>query len=100
MYLVDPHIRIISTANVPPQRDDWRREDREGLIYYLLHSRLPTELVAEVDRYLGDDLLPPISMDEALAHKVEMSRKRAYLATLHNALFEKGTRPTRETVNY
>ena len=26
MYLVDPNIRIISTANVPPQRLDWTRE--------------------------------------------------------------------------
>ena len=26
IYLVDPNIRIISTANVPPQRIDWTRE--------------------------------------------------------------------------
>jgi hypothetical protein len=23
LYLADPHIRIISSANVPPQRDTW-----------------------------------------------------------------------------
>lgn len=26
LFLIDPNIRIISTANVPPQRLDWKRE--------------------------------------------------------------------------
>ncbi|KAJ6011477.1 Protein of unknown function DUF4246 [Penicillium sp. IBT 35674x] len=29
-YLVDPNIRIISTANIPPQRLDWTLEAEEG----------------------------------------------------------------------
>ena len=29
-YLVDPNIRIISTANIPPQRLDWTLEETPG----------------------------------------------------------------------
>lgn len=29
LYLVDPNIRIISTANIPPQRLDWTKEVQE-----------------------------------------------------------------------
>jgi hypothetical protein len=27
LWLVDPHLRILSTASVLPQQADWRRED-------------------------------------------------------------------------
>lgn len=44
LFLVDPHIRIVSTANVPPQRKDWWGY-REQLICSILRQRLPQELV-------------------------------------------------------
>lgn len=28
-FLVDPNMRIISTANVPPQREDWWKEKKQ-----------------------------------------------------------------------
>lgn len=41
LWLVDPHTRIISTANVPPQQQDWRNE----LVLSKYASNLPAELV-------------------------------------------------------
>ncbi|KAK2751651.1 hypothetical protein FQN55_000373 [Onygenales sp. PD_40] len=43
LYLVDPHVRVLSTGNVPPQRRDWWNEhlERSGML-----KRLPKELVA------------------------------------------------------
>ena len=61
LWLVDPHQRIISTANVPPQRLDWwvesafgkSPESKENAL-----SRVPAELV-ELLREVGADLGEP-----------------------------------------
>ncbi|KAF2746707.1 hypothetical protein M011DRAFT_494866 [Sporormia fimetaria CBS 119925] len=42
LFLVDPNIRVISTANVPPQQHDWWRR---GPCPDVLRERLPNELV-------------------------------------------------------
>lgn len=92
LYLVDPHIRIISTANVPPLRDDWC-ENRAALVRRLLCSRLPAEMAANVEGYSKDELDPPITMTEAQQHRGEMISTRRRLTGLHNELFEDGTLP-------
>lgn len=41
IFLVDPHLRVVSTANVPPQqRDWWAREVRKVDLF----AQLPEEL--------------------------------------------------------
>lgn len=51
LLLVDPHVRIISSANVPPQRKAWRME-REWMINFILRQHLPQELVNMILREL------------------------------------------------
>lgn len=67
MYLVDPHYRICSTRNVPPQRHDWWIDDavREAN----LQNRLPQELVDLVSVHTDDW---PIGSDEANRLRLEM----------------------------
>ena len=58
MFLVDPNIRIISTANVPPQRLDWTfGEDELGDLSKSL-DKLSTEFEDRKDNL-------PMSMSEA-----------------------------------
>lgn len=92
LCLVDPHIRIISTANVPPLREGWC-EDRAAMIDCFLLSRLPAELVIMVENELGDDILPPITASEARVHKDLMMSVRASLIGRHNFLFENDRLP-------
>ncbi|KAI5207472.1 hypothetical protein E4T39_01866 [Aureobasidium subglaciale] len=63
LFLVNPHIRILSTAKVPPQQKDWwakeirkQREDIEKL------RTLPNELMQKVFDNVQDF---PISLNEA-----------------------------------
>ena len=60
LFLVDPEVRIISTAHVPPQRRDWwanALEEKQSLI-----QRLPVELADAVMQNVTDF---PISMEDA-----------------------------------
>ncbi|KZF21064.1 hypothetical protein L228DRAFT_248827 [Xylona heveae TC161] len=75
LFLVDPNIRVISTANIPPQRQDWWRDElaRRGAL-----SQLPPEIQSEV----LDQVDFPMSLDEAKALRLElMDERRAYVAT-------------------
>lgn len=48
-YLVDPNIRIISTANVPPQRVDWTQEMQDlGPKHYDEVKKFPPYLIDRV----------------------------------------------------
>ncbi|KAF8885779.1 hypothetical protein BD779DRAFT_658321 [Infundibulicybe gibba] len=75
LCLVDPNIRIISTANVPCQRRDWWREKAIKNGPHRLRN-LPLELqdliFKEVDEF-------PISMEEAKEIRLELiDERRAY----------------------
>ena len=65
LWLVDPHYRICSTRNVPPQRHDWwfeavlQSDSGERLQW---PRQLPNELINKIDEYTADF---PVSMDEA-----------------------------------
>lgn len=59
MFLIDPNIRILSTANVPPQRLDWwAREVRKEQPF----AALPLELFDRIMEFVEDF---PISWDAA-----------------------------------
>ncbi|KAL1643050.1 hypothetical protein SLS58_005019 [Diplodia intermedia] len=69
LFLVDPHQRIISTANVPPQRHDWWAEEVvNGRI-----GELPDELT-EMITLSADDW--PIGMEEAKELRQELMAER------------------------
>lgn len=70
LFLIDPHCRIISTANVPPQQKDWwspEIRDNEGL------ARLPKEIVDQVVIDVEDF---PISLEEAKELRLELMEER------------------------
>ncbi|KAF6235510.1 hypothetical protein HO173_006193 [Letharia columbiana] len=70
LFLVDPHCRIISTANVPPQQKDWwSPEIREsGRL-----AKLPKEIVDQVVEDVEDF---PISLEEAKELRLELMEER------------------------
>ena len=84
LFLVDPHRRIISSANVPPQREDWSAERQEAVDQIL--SRLPRELQDIVQ----SDVDPLMTMQEAKDHRLELMKERGLSSEKANELFETG----------
>lgn len=72
LHLVDPYVRIISTANVPPQQPDWwdgfniRRDA-------LAQKGLPVELQDMVLDYLESY---PLTIEEARELRLNLMRER------------------------
>ncbi|KAL4993640.1 hypothetical protein BDV10DRAFT_189787 [Aspergillus recurvatus] len=86
LFLIDPSRRIISTANVPPQREDWCNEWAE-VTRNVLASRLPVELQAMVRENLD---FTPMSMDEAKGYRLELMDERSLKSDSENELFTRG----------
>ncbi|CAK7225274.1 hypothetical protein SBRCBS47491_005831 [Sporothrix bragantina] len=72
MFLVDPHRRVLSSANVPPQRKDWWSEHVHETPTAL--SRLPNELFSHVID-LVDSF--PMSWDQAVAIRADLMKERS-----------------------
>jgi len=70
MFLVDPHIQILSTANVPPQRVDWWAVEVQKVPPF---SDLPVELFDRIMEHVEDF---PISWDEACEMREELMAER------------------------
>ncbi|CAK7270588.1 hypothetical protein SEPCBS57363_004175, partial [Sporothrix epigloea] len=71
LYLVDPHYRLCSTRNVPPQQHDWwaaamGRELAAG-------GGLPTEVIDNIMQYTDEW---PMGMEEAAWHREQMVKER------------------------
>ncbi|CAA7260755.1 unnamed protein product [Cyclocybe aegerita] len=84
LFLVDPHIRVLSTANVPPQQRDWwagrLNEVGTGL------DRLPQELKDEVFGEVQGGF--PISLEEAKELRKELMEERKRIQVKHGYAFE------------
>ncbi|OQD68261.1 hypothetical protein PENPOL_c003G05807 [Penicillium polonicum] len=79
-FLVDPNIRIISTANVPPQRLDWTKEMsgedvREGM----------QKLALDNFKSKGD---LPMSLDEALETRIQVLQDMEEFTRYQHVAFE------------
>ncbi|KAJ5625434.1 hypothetical protein N7510_001743 [Penicillium lagena] len=84
LFLVDPMIRLISTSQVPPQREDWWHEligapSGKGL------SRLPNEIKSQVIEEVGY----PITMREAQKLRQELAAQREEYVQKSTKNFEK-----------
>ena len=69
LFLIDPHCRVISTANVPPQQKDWwspKIRDSERL------AKLPGEIVDQI----MEDVDFPISLEEAKELRLKLMEER------------------------
>ncbi|KAG6807907.1 hypothetical protein H0H92_006026 [Tricholoma furcatifolium] len=86
-FLVDPNIRITSTATVPCQQRDWWSAEvvRDG---ENAMARLPVEvqdhIIQEVDEF-------PISMDEAKALRLKLMGERAVFVKYYDDAFHQHT---------
>jgi hypothetical protein len=70
LWLVDPHRRVCSTRNVPPQQHAWWRE---GGLDRVDFGALPQELVDLVRGEIGEW---PMGMEEAKALRLELMAER------------------------
>lgn len=71
LWLVDPYYRVVSTANVPPQRHDWWAD--EGLRKVIDASKLPPELSKMVEDEVAEY---PMSMEQAKKLRLELMEER------------------------
>lgn len=72
LHLVDPHYRICSTRNVPPQRHDWWVEEAIEAAGAAKH-RLPPELIYQIDTETGDW---PMGIEEAERVRLEREQEQ------------------------
>ncbi|KAF7981017.1 hypothetical protein HWV62_35444, partial [Athelia sp. TMB] len=86
LFLVDPHIQIISSAHVPCQRRDWWAEElgRSGA----LPGKLPLEIVQEVMENVEDF---PISLGDAKQLRLELMEERKSHEELLDGKFHQWT---------
>lgn len=70
MFLVDPHIRILSTANVPPQRRDWWAEE---VVKVPPFCDLPVELFERIIDNVEDF---PMSWEQACEAREALMAER------------------------
>ncbi|CZR51823.1 uncharacterized protein PAC_01700 [Phialocephala subalpina] len=90
LFLVDPGIRIISTANVPPQQKDWWSERinnqmaRSGKALGKLSNELKDKIVDDVDDF-------PISMEKAKELRLELMAERSVFVSAHEGVFQEQT---------
>ena len=83
LFLVDPHVKVLSTANVPCQQRDWWREHIEELGTGL--DRLPLELRDVVFDGVRDDF--PISPEEAKDLRLKLMDERKAFVIRHDKAF-------------
>ncbi|KAJ5141692.1 hypothetical protein N7476_004450 [Penicillium atrosanguineum] len=86
LFLIDPNVRIISSANVPPQQEEWS-QGRRKLIDGLLGERLPAELQEIVRQDLP---MPVMSLEEAKKYRLELMKERSVKSEDHNQGFTRG----------
>lgn len=82
LFLVDPNIRVISTANVPPQRKDWWSEQ-------LLEMGIFSNLSKEVYEMIIDAVEEfPIGMDEAKQLRLGLMEERKSFSVQQESAFQ------------
>jgi hypothetical protein len=86
LFLIDPKMRIISSANVPPQQEEWSR-GRRDLVDGLLGERLPVELQEMVRKDLPKSVM---SLEEAKEYRLELMEERKWKAQEQNVAFTGG----------
>ncbi|KAF4589028.1 duf1665 domain containing protein [Ophiocordyceps camponoti-floridani] len=72
LFLVDPAVPIISTANVPPQQGDWG-QDAQCRQVQILTGQLPQEVL---DMVREDMDRPAISEEEAKRYREKLMKER------------------------
>jgi hypothetical protein len=90
LFLVDPGIRVISTANVPPQQRHWWSEGvirdfaKHGEGFAKLSAELKEKVFESVDDF-------PIGMEEAKDIRLQLMEERKRYVVHQKEEFEKTT---------
>lgn len=82
MWLVDPHFRVCSTRNVPPQQHSWWAEEALRNVDF---GRLPQEVVDMVQGEVGEW---PMGLEEAKALRLELMEERTRMTQTADSHFE------------
>jgi hypothetical protein len=77
MFLVDPDIPVLSTANVPPQRQDWWEEEIRHIGPL---GRLPQEIFEHVMSFVEY----PLSWTDAVAVREKLMAERSEISDSFN----------------
>ncbi|EIM84073.1 uncharacterized protein STEHIDRAFT_140990 [Stereum hirsutum FP-91666 SS1] len=85
LFLVDPHIQIISTQNVPTQRRDWWTEELQSTKSF---GKLPIEVGMQIGNLVDDW---PIGMEEAKKMREELMDERRAFVDNNNFWFSSTT---------
>ena len=85
LFLVDPHIKIISTENVPPQQHVWWREN--VATFSGLFEKLPPELAENVLN--GVDF--PVTLETTREQRLELMEERKQFALYSETVYEDKT---------
>lgn len=86
MFLVDPHIRILSTGNVPPQRLDWWATEVRKVPRF---ATLPIELFDHIMQFVEDF---PISWHTACDVREKLMEERGRVTDTYNQMLEEVSR--------
>ncbi|RAK95595.1 DUF4246 domain-containing protein [Aspergillus ibericus CBS 121593] len=73
MFLVDPHIPVLSTANVPPQRKDWWADEVRNVPPF---NRLPREIFNMIMLHVTGF---PLSWEDAVKARQDLMDERGAL---------------------
>ncbi|KGO40961.1 Protein of unknown function DUF4246 [Penicillium expansum] len=85
LFLIDPHRHVISSANVPPQQEDWVPETSKIVNSVRSHAS------ANSPDTPGQGVPGPVmSMKEAEAYRLELMEERSIEAVENNKRFEHG----------
>ncbi len=84
LFLVDPNVKVISTANVPCQRLDWWKEAIQNSPKKGYQVKIPMELQ---DHIINDVEDFPISMKEAKELRLKLMDERSSFQTTQNNVF-------------
>lgn len=83
LFLVDPHIRVISSANVPCQQREWYEQEILGQRQF---QTLPAEMQ---NRVISNVAEFPISIEEAKEIRLELMEERKVFVRRHDQKFER-----------
>jgi hypothetical protein len=81
LFLVDPHIRIISSANVPCQQREWWGQE---IVERGLFPTLPGEIVNGIIRAVAEF---PIGIEEAKELRLELMEERKVFAKVQDKTY-------------
>ena len=85
LFLVDPGVRIISTAHVPPQRQDWWLES-------IWQNRALPRLSLEIQKKIVDEVTDfPFSLEEAKEFRRALMDQRGAFVRKQDKKFAENT---------